>query len=339
MSSSASFPSLRQWLAAEGGGVPFRRFMDAALYDPDFGYYTRRIRTVGARGDFSTSATLSPQLAGAIAAWVQSGVGQGLRHVIEIGPGSGVLHQAMRQALGWRGRWHWHSHLVERSPGLRARQQRTLGRLTRGVQWHQDPAAALAAAGGHALIFSNELVDAFPVTLLQRHGGQWQEVWLELQADGRLVESLRGLPAPATTLNPADFPEGQRVEVHDSYHEWLLTWLPQWRAGTMLTIDYGDTVDQLYHRRPQGTLRGYHQHQALAGLEIYRDPGHCDLTADVNFSDLIHWGEAAGVSTVSLETQAVFLSQYGQVRSGVDLRLQDPLGAGGAFRCLIQRAG
>ena len=129
--------------------MPFRRFMDAALYDPDFGYYTRRIRTVGAQGDFSTSATLSPQLAGAIATWVESGVGQGLRHVIEIGPGSGVLHQAMRQALGWRGRWHWHSHLVERSPGLRARQQRTLGRLTRGVQWHQDPAAALA--GGPAL--------------------------------------------------------------------------------------------------------------------------------------------------------------------------------------------
>ena len=90
----------------------------------------------------------------------------------------------------------------------------------------------------------------------------------------------------------------------------------------MLTIDYGDTADQLYHRRPQGTLRGYHQHQALAGLEIYRDPGHCDLTADVNFSDLIHWGEAAGVPTVSLETQAVFLSQYGQVRSGVDFRLR-----------------
>ncbi len=313
--------------------------MEAALYDPGFGYYTRRIRTVGARGDFSTSATLSPQLAEAVATWMESGVGTGHRHLIEIGPGSGVLHRALREALGWRGRWHWHSHLVERSPALRAEQQRTLGRLTRRVQWHGDPAAALAAAGEHALIFSNELVDAFPVTLLQRHGGQWQEVWLELQADGRLVEFLRGTPATGTRLSPADFPEGQRVEVHDSYREWLLAWLPWWRAGTLLTIDYGDTADRLYHRRPQGTLRGYHQHRALAGLELYRDPGHCDLTADVNFSDLIHWGKAAGLTTISLETQSAFLGQYGKVRSAVDLRLQDPLDAGGAFRCLIQRAG
>ena len=52
-------PTLRQWLASEGGAVPFRRFMEAALYDPNFGYYARQIRSVGAQGDFSTSATLS----------------------------------------------------------------------------------------------------------------------------------------------------------------------------------------------------------------------------------------------------------------------------------------
>lgn len=334
-----SVSSLRQWLADEGDAVPFRRFMEAALYDPGFGYYTRQIRTVGTRGDFSTSATLSPRLAEAIAAWVQRGAGSGIRHLIEIGPGSGGLHQALRKALGWRGRWHWHSHLVERSPQLRTEQQRTLGCLTRGVQWHEDPAAALEAAGGKALLFSNELVDAFPVTLLQCRGGEWQEVWLERQADGRLVETLRGAPDTGTTLNPAAFVEGQRVEGHVSYREWLQKWLPQWRAGAMLTIDYGDTADQLYYRRPHGTLRGYHQHRALAGLEIYRDPGHCDLTADVNFSDLIHWGEAAGLTTVSLETQAEFLRQFGPARSAVDVRLQDPHGAGGAFRCLVQRAG
>ena len=187
-------PTLRQWLASEGGAVPFRRFMEAALYDPEFGYYTRQIRTVGARGDFSTSATLSPRLARAIASWVAEEADGGCRHLIEIGPGSGVLHRALRQALGWRGRWHLRSHLVERSPVLRAEQQRELGGPGRRVAWHETPEEALAAAGEAALIFSNELVDAFPVTLFEHRDGVWQEVWLVLPGDGRLVGLRKAVP-------------------------------------------------------------------------------------------------------------------------------------------------
>ena len=51
---------------------PFSQFMARALFDPERGYYTRHIRTVGSRGDFSTSATLSPSLRGAAAAWLKS---------------------------------------------------------------------------------------------------------------------------------------------------------------------------------------------------------------------------------------------------------------------------
>ena len=48
-------------------------------------------------------------------------------------------------------------NLVERSPGLRAEQQRTLGRLTRGVQWHEDPGAALAVAALMSFLFSGTI--------------------------------------------------------------------------------------------------------------------------------------------------------------------------------------
>lgn len=335
--SSLKPPTLREWLASEGGAVPFRRFMEAALYDPAFGYYTRQIRTVGARGDFSTSATLSPRLARAIAAWVAEEAAGGGRHLIEIGPGSGVLHRALRQALGWRGRWHWHSHLVERSPVLRAEQQRALGWTGRRVAWHDSPSAALAAAGGEALIFSNEVVDAFPVTLFERQDGIWQEVWLELLPEGRLVETLHAAPGPGPALRAADFPDGQRVETHESWQDWLASWVPRWRRGAMLTIDYGDTADRLYHRRPQGTLRGYHRHRRLEGLEIYRSPGECDLTADVNFSDLMQAGTRLGLTQTRLMTQGEFLAAYSHGESAADSYLADEQGPGGAFRCLIQQ--
>ena len=73
---SSHEPNLKTWLAAlfeqNGGAIPFERFMAEALYHPDFGYYTRHIRTVGgSRGDFATSATLSELLGEAIAAWIE----------------------------------------------------------------------------------------------------------------------------------------------------------------------------------------------------------------------------------------------------------------------------
>ena len=59
----------------------------------------------------------------------------------------------------------------------------------------------------------------------------------------------------------------------------------------MLTIDYGNTAEALYHRQPAGSLRGYFLQQRLEGLAIYQHPGLQDLTADVNFTDLIEWAK------------------------------------------------
>lgn len=346
-----SGPPLRSWLAGEGGAVPFSRFMEAALYDLEFGYYASQIRTVGAQGDFSTSATLSPRLAAAIAGWIgQEGEkDRGLRHVIEIGPGNGVLHRDLRRCLGWQGRRRWTSHLVERSPALRKVQRNTLGWWgRRGVSWHGDPAAALQAADGAALIFSNELVDAFPVMLLQKHQNVWHEVWLELAASGRPAETLRPVSSLeiltlfSAARHPEAFPEGQRIEGHASCRSWLEAWRPAWKRGAMLTIDYGSRLEDLYYRRPGGTLRGYRNHRRLEGLDIYGNLGSCDLTADVNFTDLENWGVGLGLKTTSLESQATFLERFHPSRQGkrdqdeAGTRLADEAGAGGAFQCLVQ---
>jgi SAM-dependent MidA family methyltransferase len=97
------------------------------------------------------------------------------------------------------------------------------------------------------------------------------------------------------------------VEIHESYRHWLRGWAPHWTSGAMLTIDYGDPMPALYHRRTRGTLRGYAHHQRLTGHEIYQAPGRLDLTADVNFSDLEKWGEELGWKTTRHATLHEFL--------------------------------
>lgn len=186
------------------------------------------------------------------------------------------------------------------------------------------------------MIFSNELVDAFPVTLLQQHEGIWKEVWLEVLSESHeVVETLRPVRVPEFSLQAADYSEGQRVEVHASWRHWLETWRPHWKAGGMLTIDYGDTSERLYYRRPKGTLRGYQNHQRLEGLALYQKMGQLDLTADVNFTDLMEWGHRIGLRTLALQNQAGFLLGL-EKQSPNDGRLMDSSGAGGAFFCLEQ---
>jgi SAM-dependent MidA family methyltransferase len=151
-----------------GGSIPIDRFMEAALYHPDLGYYTKRIRTVGARGDFTTWPGLDSSLARAVAAWLRE---RPLGHVIEAGAGTGRLAAQVLHHLGWARRWRTTYHIVEISPVLREEQRKTL--KGRRIVWHDSMADALRAAGGRANIFSNELPDAFPCRVFVRQAGSW----------------------------------------------------------------------------------------------------------------------------------------------------------------------
>lgn len=307
---------------------PFSKFMARALFDPERGYYTRHIRTVGTRGDFSTSATLSPSLGRAAAAWLksESPIQPHVRHIIEIGAGDGSLMQAVRKSLGWWARRRFTFHMVETSPVLRGQQQKRLGGA---VHWHSDIESALAAAQGHALIYHNELLDAFPATLMQWSTAEqrWLEVWVP--------ESLHPHDFDAahfSVLRHITFPDCQRCEIHPSIRDWLRNWTPHWKSGAMLSIDYGDDFPQLYHRRSQGTLRAYLLHQRLTGTDIYANPGRQDITADINFTDYGAWLAELGLEQISRQTLCEFLLSH-----HAPAQLLDPDGAGGAFKCFVHR--
>lgn len=313
------------------GPIPFEQFMRRALYDPQRGYYARRITGVGRRGDFTTAPMLSDTPARAVAAWAAKALREtGCRDLIEIGPGEGTLAAAVRKHLPWHLRWRTRLHLVETSKPLMEIQQQLLGNR---ATWHASPAAALAACGGRAVLFSNELVDAFPVRRFRKTADGWRELAVSFDPHGNAAESLMPpAPLPESSGFSENHPPGQSIEVHDSYRRWLADWLPLWKAGRMLTIDYGSTADRLYHRRPNGTLRAYLLHQRLEGPAIYQNPGRQDLTADVNFTDLVNWSKPW--------TDNPELADFSEFLDGFDPRadgdLTDKHGAGGAFLALSQ---
>lgn len=301
-----------------GGAIPFERWMAEALYHEKFGYYTAHIREVGRQGDFTTWPARETNIANAIAKWIRS---TKCRHIIEVGAGSGQLAQAVLKALGWWNKPQY--HIVEISPVLEGQQQKRLGR---GVRWHRSLAEALAGCGGEAAIISNELVDAFPCRILQYKEAFWTELALRIEG-GKILETWRDVPAPDSSVTDVKWPEGQRVEIHESYRRWLAANLDGWKSGAMLTIDYGDVCPKLYDRRPRGTLRAYAHHQRLEGAEAYGAFGQRDLTVDVNFSDLVRWSPT-GAS--ELMTLSAFLEKYHRPVEGQLAQ------AGEAFQVLIQ---
>jgi SAM-dependent MidA family methyltransferase len=302
--------------------------MARALFDPERGYYTRQIRTVGRAGDFSTSATLSPALGRAVAAWIkaESRLQPQVCHIIEIGAGDGSLMHAVRKSLGWWARRRFTFHIVDTSPVLRQEQQKKLGTK---VTWHQDIESALAAAQGHAFIYHNELLDAFPATLVQWSAAEqrWLEVWVPEQPHPQSLDA-----AHFSALRHTTFADRQRCELHPSIRDWLQQWTPHWKSGAMLTIDYGDEFPRLYHRRPHGTLRAYLLHQRLTGADVYANPGRQDITADINFTDYAAWLRELGLEEASQQTLAEFL--HSQVAPAC---LTDSDGAGTAFKCFVHR--
>ena len=324
--------------------------MQEALYHPQHGYYTSAVKEVGARGDFSTSATLHPVLGEAIAGWARARrrelMPRGRTWLIEVGAGSGQLARAVLRALGLRGRTTVRYSIVEVSAPLRQAQRKLLGR--RAVRWFDTIEEALDAAKGQALIFSNELVDAFPCNLLVRRDDEWREVGVRLAGD-RLIEEARAVEDPRLLSELCSAPaalddarDGQRCEVHLSYRDWLVGWLPRLERGALLTIDYGEDARRLYSGRPKGTVRAYFQHLTLRGAKVYGRIGKQDLTADVNFTDLKAWGESAGLRTRSMNTQGEFLERW---VPGLESRaerepalayLSHPAGAGSAFKVLEQ---
>jgi SAM-dependent MidA family methyltransferase len=324
---------LAQAVQARGGRVRFDQYMELALYEPVHGYYSAQMKTVGKGGDFSTSTTMDDSLGRALSGWIRAEIQTlQLAHptIIELGSGTGRLACIiLRHFRPWE---KLRYYVVD----IRARSQ-----PSRRIKRFSLVREALNAAGGIAIIFSNEFVDAFPCRRLVRTKSGWDEIWLELQ-DGRWVErTMPALAAPQSRLLSPSFGVGQVVEVHESYYSWLKELCSRLHQGALLTIDYGGSAVENYRGKLSGTLRAFFEHQRLEGMEIYRRPGRQDLTADVNFEDLRNWGRALGLREIGYSTQLDFIRQwYPDALKSENPRTRlvlDPLGAGTAFKVLHQR--
>lgn len=160
-------------------------------------------------------------------------------------------------------------------------------------------------------VLSNELIDNMPVHLVQMNH-ELMEIFLD--ADENTFKEVL-LPASDNLKNylqelNINLPRGFIAEINLDVLDWLQQVNKVLDKGFVLTIDYGFDSKELYSdKRREGTIVCYHRHQTHNNP--YFNPGNNDITAQVNFSALIHWGEKAGLILTGYTNQNYFLRALG----------------------------
>jgi SAM-dependent MidA family methyltransferase len=308
-------------IEANGGWLPFREFMQAALYEPELGYYASGTAIFGAAGDFVTAPELSPLFAACLAHAVDAVLPVPDGEVLEFGAGSGRLAAELVAALARIDRAPRRYRIVEPSPALRERQRRLLEGMPRAAttfEWLDAP----PRDGWSGVAIANEVLDALPVDRFRVTpagvdamgvvAADGAFAWQARAAGSALVHAVESLQQSL----PSRLPAGYTSEIRPGQREWIARAVASLRRGVLFVVDYGLPRAQLYHpSRDGGTLCSFRRHRRTG--DVLADPGTRDLTAWVDFSALSDDARAAGLEPAGFATQAHFL-----LENGIDRELE-----------------
>ena len=311
------------------GPMPFARYMEAALYDPERGYYlTRGDRTTRA-GDYLTAPEMHPIFGAALAVQVEEAwerLDRPTSFILrEEAAGSGALGIAILDrlvAVASPAAAAVRYLPIETDQGreatirLRVKEAGHLALLAEAIE-RETPVVGM--------ILANEFLDALPVhRLIVRQGRlcelhvDWHDGWF---TDVALPPSTPALPAALSRVG-VSLVEGQVAEVGLAAAAWVQALDARLERGLAMIIDYGHPAHALYDPalRPGGLLRTYRRHHV--GDDPYRFVGQQDLTAHVDGTSLELAASDGRLDVIGRTTQAEALSGLGLGERLVELQTQ-----------------
>ncbi|MCF6137891.1 class I SAM-dependent methyltransferase [Pseudalkalibacillus berkeleyi] len=335
--------------------------MENALYHQQ-GYYQRKRMKIGKEGDFYTSSSVHPVFAWVFAdyfvAYCESN--DVPLHICELGGGKGDF---AKQVL---------DYLRETSPDRYKRLKYMFVDVSKDhievakstLREHENVSYFESIedfermdANFKGVIFSNELLDAFPVHVVMKNNGQLFEVMITVDDHDQLKEITEPLHNEQVRVwihdYKVDIPEGHRIEVPLIMDSWLKQMSNLLCEGALVTVDYGYTKEEFQDPAlKNGTLRGYYKHQMVT--DPLHHAGEMDLTVHIPFDALIQKGNEVGLEYVTLQRQRDFLVDHGLFNHLIDHQQPDPFskesklnrairsfatpgGISDAFRVLIQQ--
>lgn len=312
---------LRERIRNEGP-ITFCDWMKAALYDPDDGYYRRADRTKwGREGDYRTSPERSSLFAATFARYFarlyEDLGGPAKWTIFEAGAGAGRFASGVLQTLqrSFPDVFTATSYVIDEvSSHSRSVARERLQPFADRVEFKKLVDAEIDPG----VVFSNELLDAFPVHRVTMQERRLHEFYVNVSENGNFEWLLVAPPPDALALLLKYFKEcgielgeGQVAEVNLEIEEWLRRVAEKLRKGYVVSVDYGLAAADMYSppASQNGTLRGFHRHEFVD--DLLAQPGEGDLTATVNWSLVKSTGARLGLEVVEFERQDRFLLAAG----------------------------
>jgi SAM-dependent MidA family methyltransferase len=281
--------------------------------------YYRKLRNIGAEGDFITAPEIS-QLFGemialwAIEKWQQMGKPKNFI-LLELGPGQGQLMQDFLRVAKLVPEFYRAAklYLFEINPYFVNKQKLYLATYGLEIQWISDlqelPKKPL-------IVIANEFFDALPIKQYVKVKEKWFESVLIVDpVDGHIKYSKMEVKDLLQKQLLFDHPNAQDGAILEESVESLeiirkLSRHLQKKCGAMLIIDYGYDLYNKERTRSQynSTLQAIKNHRYCSVISTL---GDADLTAHVDFYALQNATIPYGIKNLSVSTQRDFLLKYG----------------------------
>ena len=290
------------------GPISFEEFMEIALYS-EVGYY-RTKDVFGTSGDYYTSPHLHPIFGSLVALqmekmWKCMGSPAPF-YLIEQGAGDATLATDVLETIALLDPAFYSavSYLcvdrrkIEVADGVPAQflQSDRLGNFQQA-----------------GVILSNELIDSFPVKMIEIIEGEVFEIFVDVDHSGNFDE-IR-LPIDKSQIEnilPKELEElnGYRGPLNTRVNDWYANISKVLSHGFLVTIDYGYSRNIYYSmEKSHRLLQTYYKH--TEGSSPYQRIGSQDLTAHVDFDSLREIGVIYGFKELEYCSQSEWLLRLG----------------------------
>jgi len=298
------------------GPLSFDRWMAECLYHPQWGYYCKGDDRVGRDGDFFTSVSVGKcfgmLLSYRIAEYARANEIEGQIDIIELGANTGQLACDILDTLrsDFPNLYKKVRYTIcEPLESMLKIQSTTLQAHSALLEFHST-INGIKQVKEHGILLSNELIDAFPVKLITKKKGQWNEQMVDYANGdfGFISQAIQSPQLQDFSQTLPSLPDGYTTEYRPGLEAFATTCASVLKQGMVLTIDYGYVRSDYYtERRGTGTLRTFLNQTADETPLV--QAGEQDITAHVDFTQLANAYQIAGFAPSYFDSQARFLIQ------------------------------
>ena len=290
--------------------IPIDRFIANALYDKNYGYYSKKI-PFGKHGDFVTAPEISFLFSEVIAIWVIT-LWKHLNkpkifNIVELGPGSGQMFSILIKVFKRFPEFFSSINFIlyEKSKYLKKLQKQNL--FGEKIKWVKNYNSITT---GPIIFLGNEFFDAIPIKQYKKANNILYEKYVKLENNTKIktffkktnLKTINELKKFNLIKNQSfiEFPKQGLKELD------LITDAIKRQSGGLLLIDYG-----FLKQESSDTLQSVKNHKKNI---LFKNIGDADITSLVNFNLLKSYFRKKNLKTNSIVTQGFFLKKMGIIK-------------------------